>query len=63
MQFAEEDAMLDIGFQRMQHFVLWKDKVQRETLSGLDSSSEEDVEGDEDNDFFGNYMFSSLLNE
>ena len=27
--------MLDIGFQRMQHFVLWKDKVQRETSSLL----------------------------
>ena len=29
----EEDAMLDIGFQRMQHFVLWKDKQQRQTLA------------------------------
>jgi len=59
----EEDAMLDIGFQRMQHFVLWKDKVQRQTLSGLDPVDEDDGEADDDDDFFGDYMFSSLLSE
>ena len=59
--------MLDIGYQKMS-FALWKDKMKRETLT-LDADSEEsaddiddDVEGDED-DFFDDNIFTSLLDE
>lgn len=63
----EEDAMLDIGYQKMS-FALWKDKMKRETPA-LDADSEEsaadiddDADGDED-DFFDDNIFTSLLDE
>lgn len=62
----EEDAMLDIGYQKMS-FALWKDKMKRETLT-LDADSEESddiddgVDVDED-DFFDDNIFTSLLDD
>lgn len=63
----EEDAMLDIGYQKMS-FALWKDKMKRETPA-LGANSEEsvdgiddDVDGDED-EFFDDNIFTSLLDE
>ena len=64
----EEDAMLDIGYQKMS-FALWKDKMKRETPA-LDAGSEEsaadDIDNDEDDDeddFFDDNIFTSLLDE
>ena len=62
----EEDAMLDIGYQKMS-FALWKDKMKRETLT-LDADSEDSddiddgVDVDED-DFFDDNIFTSLLDD
>lgn len=60
----EEDAMLDIGYQKM-NFVLWKERV-RETVA-LDTDSEENDDMDDDDadgdDFFDDNIFTSLLDD
>lgn len=64
----EEDAMLDIGYQKMS-FALWKDKMKRETPAldidseeGADDIDDDITDGDED-DFFDDNIFTSLLDE